>query len=154
MTRPLLLALPGIMATIGLAVVVAVERVDPDAFVSDRPLNAAEAAAAGDAAEVLRRLRFGEDPTRVEPLRPGIASSGVQRATTLEAAMWSRELEMIQMLDRHGAIVEPQTRRHLACLASDLDLADIARYLAADVAHCEGDHALQHVIERTTGQHE
>jgi hypothetical protein len=112
-------------------------------------LNSAEAAAAGDAPTALRFLRMGENPTRVYPIRNGIISSQILNATTLEAAMWSRHIEMIRVLDREGAIVDEDERRKLACLALDLDMPDVASYLAPDQT-CVRGAAVKRIIARST----
>jgi hypothetical protein len=110
--------------------------------------NSAEAAAAGDAATALRRLRMGDNPTRIYPIRAEVISSRILNATTLEAAMWSRHIEMIRALDREGAIVDDDQRRQLACLALDLDLPDVATYLAP--AHtCVRGAAIERIIARS-----
>jgi hypothetical protein len=110
--------------------------------------NSAEAAAAGDAPTALRYLRMGDNPTRMYPLRSDVISSRIVSATTLEAALWSRHIEMIRVLDREGAIVDADERRQLACLAQDLDLPDIANYLAPDQT-CVRGAALERIIARS-----
>src|SRR5262245_1862843 len=62
------------------------------------PRNGAEAAGMGSAGDVLRFLRAGEDPHAVYDVRPEVISSAVRKTTILEAAMWSRELELVQLL--------------------------------------------------------
>ena len=109
--------------------------------------NSAEAAAAGDAAAVLRFLRMGDNPARIRAIRGDIISSGV-RATTLEAAMWSRNIDMVRLLDREGAIVDREERPQLACLALDLDLPEVSNYLAADQV-CARGVALERIIARS-----
>jgi hypothetical protein len=110
--------------------------------------NSAEAAAAGDAATALRFLRMGDNPSRIHPIRSDIISPRIQHATTLEAAMWSRHIEMIRVLDREGAIVDGDQRRQLACLARDLDLPEVASYLAPD-ERCVRGVALERIIARS-----
>ena len=110
--------------------------------------NSAEAAAAGDAAAALRFLRMGDNPSRIHPIRSDIISSDIVHATTLEAAIWSRHIGMIRMLDREGAIVDGDQRRELACLARDLDLPEVASYLAAD-QRCVRGVALERIIARS-----
>ncbi|MGH9348731.1 MAG: hypothetical protein ACRD26_15845, partial [Vicinamibacterales bacterium] len=110
--------------------------------------NSAEAAAAGDAAAMLLFLRRGDNPTRVHPVRPDLISSAIVRATTLEAAMWSRRISMIRALDREGAIIGDDERRELACLARDLDLPDVAEYLAPAQA-CVRGQAVERVVARS-----
>jgi hypothetical protein len=94
------------------------------------PRNIAEAAAMGTASEVLRLFEQGENPNRVWPVRPEIISSTITRVTGLEAAIWSQHWEMVDMLDRRGAIPDAATRQHLICLTSDLRDADILNYLS------------------------
>jgi hypothetical protein len=156
MPRVLILAVlvvPVVLATATMLGVAAIERLRPDAFPDGRPFNSAEAAAMGNAAEVIRFLRSGDTAMRVYPVRPEIISSSVQYATLLEAAMWARGLEMIRLIDAEGAIVGDDTRRDLACLASDLDLPDIAEYLGAGAPlSCEAGRALARVVARTSGK--
>jgi hypothetical protein len=112
--------------------------------------NVAEAAGMGAASEVLRLLGMGEDPNRVLPIRGEIISSSVRSATALEAAIWSRRRELVELLDRRGAIVDAPTRRHLACLADDLDARDIADYLwPGRSPDCTKNHALDVVLQRS-----
>jgi len=112
--------------------------------------NVAEAAGLGAASDVLRMLGNGEDPNRVMPVRGEIISSSVKQATALEAAIWSRRLELLELLDRRGAIVDMQSRRHLACLASDLSALDIAEYLSRHTSpDCVRGHELDLVLQRT-----
>jgi hypothetical protein len=117
------------------------------------PANIAEAAADGHAPEVVRRLRFGEDPTRVYPLRDHYISAAVMQATVPEAAMWSRSVELIRLLDREGAIVGEPERRELTCLAADLRMPDVVMYLSAgEHVACTPGLALRRLIARTTGE--
>lgn len=96
--------------------------------------NLAEAAAIGSASEVVRFLQAGEDPNRLVDVRPFVISSSIRRVTGLEAAMWDRSVHMIQLLDRAGAIADDATRRRLTCLAADLHVDDVVKYLAPDGA--------------------
>lgn len=150
MIRALLLALPASVVTLGLLGVAAGERIAPALFDHYRPLNLAEAAAAGNAAEVLRRLHGGEDPRREYVVRPQFISSTVQHATMAEAAMWSRRVQMFVMLDRAGVLASDATRRELVCLAVDLSLPDVAEYLAGEgPPACEPQQALNRVLAKT-----
>jgi hypothetical protein len=110
--------------------------------------NSAEAAAAGDAPAALRFLRMGDNPSRIHPIRSDIISSRIRYATTLEAAMWSRHIEMIHVLDREGAIVDADERRQLACLAQDLDLPEVANYLAPE-QRCVRGAAVERIMARS-----
>ena len=116
------------------------------------PRNSAEAAGLGRAHDVLRFLRNGEDPHRVYPIKPEIISLSVRYATTLEAAMWSRQLELIQLLERHGAIMDAD-RPALACLAADLRVDGVVEHLAPEgTAHCEAGAEFERVLARTPDQ--
>ena len=84
--------------------------------VGGAPINIAEAAAQGSAAEVVRRVRQGEDPRGIRALRPESISSSVLRASALEAAVWSREVELVELLDRLGAF-QGNERERIGCLA-------------------------------------
>ena len=118
-------------------------------FSEGGPRNGAEAAAMGDAAALVRFIRRGENPLQAHRVRPHIISGAVQRASTLEAAAWSRRTELIRLLDREGVIVGTDTRRELACLASDLDLPEMAAYLVPDDLACHEGEARQRVLNRT-----
>jgi hypothetical protein len=151
MRRARLLAIPPLLVTAGLLVVAVGEPVAPALFDTYRPANAAEAAAAGEAADLLRRLQLGEDdPRRMYDVRPQFISTSVQHATLLEAAMWSRREQMFVMLDRAGLLEDEATRRELACLARDLSLPEIAEYLErGGTVACEPQQALRRVQART-----
>jgi hypothetical protein len=142
------LVLPILAATVFLAAIALAEARGYAPLSKPGFRNSAEAAAAGDAATLVRFLRLGENPTRVQQVRPELISGAVVRVTTLEAAMWSRRLEMIELLDAEGAFVDPDQRRELACLASDLDLPEVAAYLAPDRT-CEKGAALERVFDRS-----
>lgn len=146
------LAVPLTVSMILLTSVVLGERVGATPFAGMTPANAAEAAGMGSAVHVIRFIRLGVDPNRVYPVRPEIISSAVLRATTLEAAMWSRQVELVELLDREGAIVGAAQRHALACLAADLKVDDIVDYLAPDsISDCAPGKAFDRVAARTSG---
>jgi hypothetical protein len=66
----------------------------------------------------------------VVEVRPYAISSSIRRVSGAEAAVWSRSIELITLLDRFGAISEPENRRRLTCLAADLRVEDVLEYLA------------------------
>jgi hypothetical protein len=115
-------------------------------FLYTTPRNMAEAAGLGMAADVLRFLRAGDDPSAIQVVRPEIISSNVTHVTTLEAAMWGRELSLVRLLDREGAI-QGDARRHLACVAEAIRAADIAAYLAPPGGDSCDIHATMAAIE-------
>jgi hypothetical protein len=115
------------------------------------PANIAEAAAMGNAADTLWFLQEGHDPRRIEDVRPEIISSEVTRLTALEAAVWSRQSELVALLDRRGAI-GAEARRELACLAGDLGAEDIVADFPDDIARdCVPGAARQRVVARASG---
>ena len=112
--------------------------------------NLAEAAALGSASDVLRRVRAGEDANAVVTVRAHVISSSVSRVTGLEAAVWHRSAALMELLDRSGAIRDENSRRHLACLASDLRVDEVVTYLSpAGPPPCVPDEALNHVVDRS-----
>jgi hypothetical protein len=160
MLRSILIAVPVLAATAAMLGIAVGERVLPAAFAAHRPMNSAEAAALGNASEVVRLLRHGEDPARVYPIRREIIGDSVQQATTLEAAMWARSVELIRLLDNERAIADDGTRQALACLAADLELPDVVDVLddrpaggGTNADHggtCEPGAALKRVLDRTS----
>jgi hypothetical protein len=144
------LALPACAAFAAVLAIAGAERAGRGVLAGAPPSNLAEAAATGRADDVVRRLRRGEDPQRVYDLRPEAISSVVLKATTLEAAIWSRQRLMIELLDREGAIVDEAHRRELACLAADLDSPDVVEYLSPGGAPgCARGEVFNRVLART-----
>ena len=146
----LVVALPIALATLVLAWIPVAERVDPDTD-ERRPLNIAEAAGQGDASEVVRRLRLGDDPNRVYPVRPHIIPLPVTMTTAVEAAVWAKQAGLMDLLDREGVILGARSREELACLARDVGAAEVAAYLAKEPEPaCEPEAALQRIIARSS----
>ena len=112
--------------------------------------NIAEAAAIGQDATVMRLLMAGEDPNRVVEVRPYAISPAIDRVSGVEAAVWSRSIELITLLDRFGAIGEGERRRRLTCLAADLHVEDVLEYLAPNGASwCEAGRVVAEIEERS-----
>ena len=106
----------------------------------------------GNAAEMLRRLQQGESPSRIVVIRPEIISGAETRVTTLEAAVYSRKVQNVRLLDDRGAIVGADTRQALACLAQDLEATDIVEYLSPGSAPaCEPGAARVRIRSRRRG---
>src|SRR5688500_10139722 len=123
------LAGPPVMAILCVFAVAIGERAGVRVFAAAGPSNLAEAAAAGRADDVVRRLRAGEEPLRVYDLHPDVISSVVLRATPIEAAVWSGRLPIVQLLDDGGAINDAAHRLEIACLAVDMEMDDMVEYL-------------------------
>jgi hypothetical protein len=147
-----LLAIPLVLGTARLGWMVVAEGVGVVA--EDRvPLNIAEAAGLENASEVVRRMRLGEDPVRVLPVRPHVISSSVPLASAIEAAVWSRQVELLELFDREGAAIDERSRAELACLAADISADDLWEYLTMDRAvTCEKDAALKRIQARAKAQ--
>jgi hypothetical protein len=146
----LALLVPVAATTVVVAWVSASERIGAHPFAGLAPQNSAEAAALANAGELLRFMRQGENPHAVYPVRPEVISSAILRATTIEAAMWSRQVEMVKLLDREGIIRDGDERALLACLAVDLRVDDIVDYFGAEQASgCTPGQALGLVTART-----
>jgi hypothetical protein len=145
----LALLVPICAATAGMLRVALGERAGLATFEDLAPRNSAEAAGWGRAGDVLRFLRSGEDLRREYAVRPEVISSAVRRATTLEASIWSRQLELVQLLDQ-VAVFDAEERASLACLAADLKVDDVVEYLAPDgIGYCEPGRALERVLARS-----
>jgi len=113
------------------------------------PRNIAEAAGMARAAEVLRFLRAGADPDAVEAVQPEIISPSVTRVSALEAAIWGREVALVRMLDREGALQGDHRRQYLACLATSIGASEIVAYLAPrGVEACEPDAVVRRIESR------
>lgn len=141
-------AAPLCVVTIYLVAVSLAEAGGGSLLAARAPANLAEAAASGRADLVVRLLRQGQRADAVYDVHPDVISSAVRRATALEAAIWSRQLELVELLEREGAI--PQTeRRALACLAGDLGVDDVAEYLGPVDPACVPDEAFNAVVART-----
>jgi hypothetical protein len=135
LTRVLAVAMaaPPCLALLCVLGVAIAERSGTTLFSAAPPANLAEAAAAGRGDDVVLRVHRGEDLHRAYRLRPEVSYAPVLHATPAEAAMWSGQLLMIQLLDREGAIADPAHRQELACLAADLEVDEaIVKYLSPD----------------------
>jgi hypothetical protein len=120
-------------------------------FSSGPPANIAEAAGLGSGAEVMRLLRERQNPHAILSLSPDVISSTVTQASAVEAAVWSRRAQLVELLDREGALTDPAERHNLLCLARDVRVDEIVAYLAkTDSAPCEEGRALAAVQARSS----
>ena len=124
------LALPICVVVLYLSAIAAVERAGSTFLAGRAPANIAEAAATARADLVVRFLRDGQDPLRVYPVHPDVISSTIRHVTALEAAVWSHQLPLMQVLEREGAIQDAAQRREIACLAADLEISEMVDYLS------------------------
>lgn len=145
-----LAALPPVLATAGIVWFSLSELAGRTPLSSGAPANIAEAAGLGSGAEVMRMLREGQDPRAVLPLSRETISSTVTRASAIEAAVWSRKVQVVDLLDREGALADPEQRHHVLCLARDVGVDEIVVYLAkTDPAPCEEGRAVAAVLARS-----
>lgn len=141
---------PPVLITAGVVLFSLLELSGRTPFSSGMPRNIAEAAGLGSGAEVLRMLREGRSPYEVLPVRPEIISSTITRATGLEAAVWSRKAQLIELLDREGVMADPEARRHVLCLARDVGVDEIVAYLVKkETAECDAGRTLAAIQART-----
>ena len=124
-----LTAFPAIAATCAVLGFVIAEGAGLEPLTYGAPRNIAEAAGLGSAADVWRLADAGDEATRVYPVRREIISSAVPYATALEAAVWSRRVQLVQLLNDRG-MLPPAERDRLTCLARELHSSDIEDYLA------------------------
>lgn len=143
-------AVPPIVAALTLVALMVTERAGGTLFADLYPRNSAESAGMAHAASLMQYLEEGADPARVHEVDAAIISSAVLRATTLEAAVWSRQVGIIELLDYRGAFRDDRRRQAIACLAADLKASDIAEYLTrpGDPA-CVPQAEYERVLRRT-----
>jgi hypothetical protein len=140
---------PMLVAMAFLLVFTAGELIGVRPFSYQAPSNLAEAAGMGSMPEVLRFIRQGADSTRVENVRPDIISSEITKVTAPEAAIWSRRVQLVRLMEREGAFGNEADRPHLACLARALNVADIVEYLTpAESAECDPDQTIAQIAAR------
>ena len=115
-----------------------------------RPRNAAEAAAVGRAADLVRLLRRGDHPEQVVAVRAGMIHDAPAWLSAVEGAMWADGPAMIRLIEREGAVLTAARRRQLACLARDLGQQSTTDYLApGDRTGCVPGASLAAVRSRT-----
>ena len=140
---------PMLAAMVFLLVFTAGELIGVRPFSYQAPSNLAEAAGMGSMPEVLRFIRQGADATRVESVRPDIISSEITKVTAPEAAIWSRRVQLVRLMEREGAFGGETDRPHLACLARALRVAEIVEYLTpSGTAACDPDQTIAKIVAR------
>ena len=144
-------AVPSVAGTLAMMLFIGLEAVGATPL-AVYPQNIAEAAAMGNGAETLRRLLDGEDPNRIQDVSPEIISGALTRLTALEAAVLSKRVQLVQLLDSRGVIVNADTRLTLSCIAHAAEARDIVDYLTpgADIP-CEHPQAvIDSIMARTS----
>jgi hypothetical protein len=115
-----------------------------------RPLNAAEAAAFGRAADLVRLLRRGDHPEQVVAVRAAMIRESPSWLSAVEGAMWADSPATIRLLEAEGSVLTNAQRRRLACLARDLGQEATADYLTqGDRTPCAAGASMAAVRART-----
>ena len=149
-----LLAVPCTAVTIVALVVVLGEAVGGQPLSSGRPDSPAEAAARANLPELARLSQFGIDPRRVYPIPPSYTDFSVSAATLPEAAVLSKNVGVVEYVERLGLLPDAGTRASLACLARDIGADEVVQHLTAATAGnpaCTPGAAIAAVRERTAG---
>jgi hypothetical protein len=93
-------------------------------------LSLSEAVIVRDAAESLRLIRAGRDPSRAWPVRADLSETGHDDVMTpLAAAVAVRRVEIVHLLLEHGAALSTAERLALIDRAQRVGGVDVADYL-------------------------
>lgn len=130
--RMLALSMPIVAAACLTLIVAAAESGGLEPWSDTRPRNAAEAAALGRGADLVRFLRRGAHPEQIYPIRAGLVPQAPASLSAMEAAVWPDGSAMIGLLEREGAVFTNEGRRQLACLARDLGRPGTVTVLVPD----------------------
>jgi hypothetical protein len=125
-----LCAAPPLVALVGVLSFAALEIAGREPLTLPQARNLAEAAVARRPADVFRRLQDGEDPRAIVAVRGGFYQQAPLQLSALEGAILSRSSDLVLLVERHAGGLDGETRRHLACLAADAGVPDIARHFA------------------------
>src|SRR5690349_5075811 len=90
---------PVVVASCAIVRFIAAETAGLDPLSYGYPRNIAEAAGLGSGADALHLASEGDSPLRIHPVRPEIISPAVRFASGFEAAVWSRRVQLVQLLD-------------------------------------------------------
>lgn len=99
---------------------------------AERSVGLVEAARAGDTVTVFRMLNAGADPNARGPVAFE-GRAGPATLTPLEAAVESRQVEVMQVLVKMGARASESDRQRLVCLARTVDAPEVAAYLESSM---------------------
>ena len=76
-----------------------------------------EAIATRNSAEAARLIGLGQDPNARDRVRAGILAGHDIWVTPLEAAVWTRDANLVKMLLNYGAVADRREVRILRCIA-------------------------------------
>jgi hypothetical protein len=94
---------------------------------TSRYVTLVEASRNGDIAGVYRLVSAGSDPNQSDAVR--LEGDRVTMLTPLEAAVESRQVEVLQVLVHAGARASEDDRQTLVCLAAAVNAPEVADYL-------------------------
>ena len=145
MTRkPVLLALaaPACLVTASLAAWLVLTLIDTHPMWRQPEMNLSEAAAARDLGEIVRLIEASEDPDAARDVRPGFLAETAIRATPLEAAVASKDVESVRILLMNGATMTAGVWHHLRCNAEDDEMREFLdrRRPAGSASQCSSHH--------------
>jgi hypothetical protein len=139
----ILLALPPLAVTVGLAIVACSEIAGAHPLTMGEPGGVSEAIALRDAAGAARLVEGGADVNAIGLVRSGILSDRPVLATPLETAVIVDAVAALEFLAARGAALDDR----LACLAVDVG-ARAVRPRLGDASHCRAGAALRAVVAR------
>jgi hypothetical protein len=76
-----------------------------------------EAVATRNSAEAARLIGLGQNPNARDRVRAGILAGHDIWVTPLEAAVWTRDANLVKMLLNYGAVTDRREARILRCIA-------------------------------------
>jgi hypothetical protein len=142
--RHILLALPPVAATLGLAIVACAELAGSDPLTMGAPRSVSEAIAMRDPAGAARLVESGADVNAIELIRAGVLFDRPLLATPSETAVIVDQAPMLEFLASRGAAVP---RDRLTCLATDLGARSVRPQLG-DASSCRPGAAWAAVLAR------
>lgn len=113
--------------------------------------NLSEAVALNDRAATFWLLETGADPNREYPVRAFMIMEYPVTLTPLQAAVFTREVNLYQRLTGHGARATADELRFLFCLALDVGAAELSEVisrsagLTAEAAACQPEAAVDRI---------
>jgi len=118
------LAVPGCLVTAWLSAWLVLAPSDRHPMWRQPEVNLSEAAAARDLGEIVRLIGASEDPDAARDVRPGFVAATAVRATPLEAAVASKDVESVRILLMNGATMTDGVWQHLRCSAADDEMRE------------------------------
>jgi hypothetical protein len=116
-------AIPALLAALwwlGVLAIAGATGVDP--IWTTQPASLAEAAALRDAAAVARYVSHGVDPDEPGDVRAHVISDEALRVTPLEAAVGTRDRDMVQFLIDEGAAVDAAAWTRAWCAGAEAEV--------------------------------